>query len=95
MHNSDSDDDELNEDVLYKSKGFANVQAALELMNSIEWKMEKIVTSTGDRIQSIQRKKIGKIYRLTVSLARYVCKDSLANGHQLILFFFFLIPIDL
>lgn len=73
-HNSDSDDDDVlrenttvQEDVLYKSKGFADVKAALELMDSIEWKLEKIVTSTGDRIQSIQREEIGKIYRLTVS----------------------------
>lgn len=69
-HNSDSDsaDDDVGEDELYKSKGFADVQAAFELMECIDWKLEKIVPSTGDRIQSIQRKKIGKIYRLTVSI---------------------------
>lgn len=68
-HNSDIDDDinNIDEDELYKSKGFADVQATLELMECIDWKLEKIVASTGDRIQSIQRKKIGKIYRLTVS----------------------------
>lgn len=71
VHNSDSDDDDddgVNEDQMYKNKGSADVQAALELMNCIDWKLEKIVKSTGDRIQSIQRKKFGKIYRLTVSV---------------------------
>lgn len=68
VHNSDLDDDDVSEDELYKSKGFADVQAAIELMECIDWKLEKIVTSTGDRIQSIQRKKLGKIYRLTVSV---------------------------
>lgn len=68
VHNSDLDDDEVSEDELYKNKGFADVQAAYELMECIDWKVEKIVTSTGDKIQSIQRKKLGKIYRLTVSV---------------------------
>lgn len=68
MHNSDLDDDEVSEDELYRNKGFADVQAAYELMECIDWKLEKIITSTGDRIQSIQRKKLGKIYRLTVSV---------------------------
>lgn len=68
VHNSDSDDDDdVSEDQMYKNKGFADVQAALELMECIDWKLEKIVKSTGDRIKSIQRKKFGKIYRLTVS----------------------------
>lgn len=39
---------------------------ACEMLECNEWKIEKIVALTGDRIQSIQRKKFGKIYRLTV-----------------------------
>lgn len=64
VHNSDS---EADEDELYKSKGMADVHAALELLECIDWKVEKIIPSTGDKIQSIQRKRFGKIYRLTVS----------------------------
>lgn len=67
-HNSDIDDDITDENEMYKRKGFDDVQATLELMQCIDWKLEKIVTSTGDRIQSIQRKKIGKIYRLTAQI---------------------------
>ena len=66
MHNSDSEGDE--ED-LYRNKAIADVQAAFELLECIDWKVEKIVPSTGDKIQSIQRKKFGKIYRLTVRAA--------------------------
>ncbi|XP_031627447.1 steroidogenic acute regulatory protein-like [Contarinia nasturtii] len=61
-HNSDSEGDE-NE--LYKNKAIADAQAAFELMESIDWKVEKMIASTGDRIQSTNRKKFGKIYRLT------------------------------
>lgn len=84
-HNSDIDDDNnIDEDDLYKSKGFADVQATLELMDCIDWKLEKIVTSTGDRIQSIQRKKIGKIYRLTgqVNLPASVLFHRLYHGME-------------
>lgn len=63
-HNSDSESDE---DELYKNKAIADVQAAFELLECIDWKVEKIISSTGDRIQSIQRKRFGKIYRLTVN----------------------------
>lgn len=63
VHNSDS---EADEDELYRNKGMADVQAAIELLDCIDWKLEKIIPSTGDRIQSIQRKRFGKIYRLTV-----------------------------
>lgn len=65
VHSSDS---EADEDELYRSKGVADVQAALELLECIDWKVEKIIPSTGDRIQSIQRKRFGKIYRLTVRI---------------------------
>lgn len=66
-HNSDS---EVDEDELYKNKAIADVHAAFELLECIDWKVEKIIPSTGDRIQSIQRKKFGKIYRLTVRRAK-------------------------
>lgn len=65
IHNSDS---EADEDDLYRNKGIADVQAAIELLECIDWKLEKIIAATGDRIQSIQRKKMGKIYRLTVNI---------------------------
>lgn len=72
-HNSDVDDDNhADENEMYKRKGLADVQATLELMDCLDWKVEKIITSTGDRIQSIQRKKIGKIYRLTVRCMNYI-----------------------
>lgn len=64
-HDSDS---EADENELYRNKGIADIHAAIELLTCIEWKLEKIVTTTGDRIQSIQRKKFGKIYRLTVGI---------------------------
>lgn len=64
-HNSDS---EADEDEMYKNKAIADVQASLELLECIDWKVEKIIASTGDRIQSIQRKRFGKIYRLTVRI---------------------------
>lgn len=63
IHDSDS---EADEDELFRNKGVADVQASIELLECIDWKMEKIITSTGDRIQSITRKRFGKIYRLTV-----------------------------
>ncbi|XP_055303522.1 steroidogenic acute regulatory protein-like [Sitodiplosis mosellana] len=65
VHNSDSEGDE---DDLYRNKAIADVHAALELLDCIDWKVEKIITSTGDKIQSIQRKKFGKIYRLTAQM---------------------------
>lgn len=83
-HNSDSEIDDVGEDELYKSKGFADVQATLELMGCLDWKLEKIVTSTGDRIQSIHRKKFGKIYRLTgqVNLSASELFHRLYNGME-------------
>lgn len=67
-HNSDSEGDE---EELYKNKALADVQAACELLECIDWKVEKIIPSTGDKIQSIQRKKFGKIYRLTVRVSSF------------------------
>lgn len=67
VHSSES---EVDEDELYKNKAIADVQAAFELLECIDWKVEKIIPLTGDRIQSIQRKKFGKIYRLTVRMKK-------------------------
>lgn len=75
-HNSDSETDE---DDLYKNKANADIMAAFELLECIDWKVEKIIPATGDRIQSIQRKRFGKIYRLTVRMrreCRSFCEDS-------------------
>lgn len=52
------------------------MRAACEMLNCNDWKIEKIVALTGDRIQSVQRKKFGKIYRLTV----HNILDSLLNN---------------
>lgn len=62
-HNSDS---EADENEFYKNKSTADIQAVLDLLKCTEWKVQKICKNTGDRIQTIQRKKFGKIYRLTV-----------------------------
>lgn len=80
-HNSDS---ECDEDDLYKNKAIADVQAACELLECIDWKMEKIISLTGDRIQSIQRKKFGKIYRLTV---KYFCFNFFFSSNRIKIFF--------
>jgi len=42
-----------------------SVKRAYELLESTEWKIEK-VTPIGDTIRSSNRNKLGKIYRLTV-----------------------------
>lgn len=76
-HNSDSETDE---DDLYKNKAIADINAAYELLECIDWKVEKIIPTTGDRIQSIQRKRFGKIYRLTVRMnreSRSFCENSI------------------
>lgn len=44
------------------------MRAACEILECNDWKIEKVVALTGDRIQSIERKKFGKIYRLTVHI---------------------------
>lgn len=88
VHNSDS---EADEDELYKSKGMADVHAALELLECIDWKVEKIIPSTGDRIQSIQRKRFGKIYRLTVSFLpmKWILLSHLTRKKKDISIFYF------
>lgn len=69
IHNSDSEEDENDS---YKNKAMVDIQASCELLECIDWKMEKIVSATGDRIQSIQRKSIGKIYRLSVNKQNFL-----------------------
>lgn len=46
--------------------GIECVRKAYELLESGNWKVEK-VTPKGDTISSTSREKLGKIYRLTVS----------------------------
>lgn len=48
----------------YIRKGEACVRKACELLESTDWKIQKI-TSVGDRIEYTNRPKIGKIYKLT------------------------------
>lgn len=47
--------------------GLDCLRKAYELIESADWKMEK-VTPKGDTIYSTQREKIGKIYKLTVCI---------------------------
>lgn len=42
------------------------VRKACSLLESSDWSIEK-VTGKGDTIQSTQRDKLGKVFRLTVS----------------------------
>lgn len=48
----------------YKRKGKACVRKACELLESTDWKIQKI-TSAGDRIEYTNRPNVGKIYKLT------------------------------
>lgn len=48
----------------YKRKGNECVRKACELLESTDWKIQKI-TSAGDRIEYTNRPNIGKIYKLT------------------------------
>lgn len=48
----------------YIRKGKACVRKACELLESTDWKIQKI-TSVGDRIEYTNRKNFGKIYKLT------------------------------
>lgn len=82
VHNSDS---EADEDELYRNKGMADVEAAIELLDCIDWKCEKIIPATGDRIQSIQRKRYGKIYRLTVRNTSFFLNFNHVINHKSIL----------
>ncbi len=49
----------------YRNMGKECVRKAFNLLESSDWTVEK-VTSKGDTIQSTQRDKLGKVFRLTV-----------------------------
>ncbi|KAL5288711.1 STARD3 family protein [Megaselia abdita] len=57
-------DEEDEQDQEYVKMGIECVRKAYELLQAEDWKVEK-VTNKGDTIQSVQRDKIGKVYRLT------------------------------
>ncbi|XP_017866449.1 PREDICTED: stAR-related lipid transfer protein 3 [Drosophila arizonae] len=63
-HHSDEEDEQDEE---YNQMGLDCLLKAYELIESADWKMEK-VTPKGDTIYSTQREKIGKIYKLTARL---------------------------
>lgn len=63
-HHSDEEDDQDEE---YNQMGLDCLLKAFELIESTDWKVEK-VTPKGDTIHSTQREKIGKIYKLTARL---------------------------
>ncbi|XP_064542978.1 steroidogenic acute regulatory protein-like [Drosophila montana] len=60
-------DEEEEEDEEYNQMGLDCLRKAYELIESTDWKVEK-VTPKGDTIHSTQRDKIGKIYKLTARL---------------------------
>lgn len=62
IHNSDDEEDQQDEE--FKKMGIECVRKAYVLLESTDWKLEKI-TSKGDTIQSCTKDKIGKIYKLT------------------------------
>ncbi|XP_062129305.1 steroidogenic acute regulatory protein-like isoform X2 [Drosophila sulfurigaster albostrigata] len=63
-HHSDEEDEQDEE---YNQMGLDCLRKAYELIESTDWKVEK-VTPKGDTIHSTQREKIGKIYKLTARL---------------------------
>lgn len=62
IHNSDDEDDEQDDE--FKKMGIECVRKAYSLLESTEWKLEK-VTTAGDTIQSCPQEKVGKVYKLT------------------------------
>ncbi|XP_055626709.1 steroidogenic acute regulatory protein-like isoform X2 [Toxorhynchites rutilus septentrionalis] len=62
IHNSDDEEDEQEEE--FKKMGIECVRNAYNLLETTDWKPEKI-TSKGDTIQSYTQDKLGKIYKLT------------------------------
>lgn len=50
----------------FRATGLENVKKACELLEASDWRIERINETSGDRIQSLNRKGIGKIFRLTV-----------------------------
>ncbi|XP_058055101.1 steroidogenic acute regulatory protein-like [Anopheles bellator] len=70
IHNSDDDDDDDEEnaqDDVFKALGTKTVRFAYSLLESDNWKIEK-VTSKGDTIQSSQVESLGKVYKLTAKV---------------------------
>lgn len=51
----------------YVEMGKECVNKAYDILQSTDWKVEK-VAKNGDTIYSINREKMGKIYKLTVSI---------------------------
>lgn len=62
IHNSEDEEDEQDDE--FKRMGIECVRKAYILLESTDWKLEKI-TSKGDTIQSCTKDKVGKIYKLT------------------------------
>lgn len=62
IHNSEDEEDEQDDE--FKRMGIECVRKAYVLLESTDWKLEK-VTSKGDTIQSCTKDKVGKIYKLT------------------------------
>lgn len=65
IHNSDDEEDAQDEE--FKKMGIECVRKAYVLLESTDWKVEKI-TSKGDTIQSCTQDKVGKIYKLTAKI---------------------------
>lgn len=59
-----------------KFEGSENVRKAYHLLQAPDWKLEKVNEATGDRIQSVQRREVGKIFRLTAQI-QYPAKELL------------------
>lgn len=57
---------DLLQDEDYRNMGKECVRKAFSLLEASDWNFEK-VTAKGDTIQSTQRDKLGKVFRLTVS----------------------------
>ncbi|XP_016930441.2 steroidogenic acute regulatory protein-like [Drosophila suzukii] len=60
-------DEEDEEDEEYNQMGLDCLRKAYEIIESSEWKVEK-VTQKGDTIHTTQREKVGKIYKLTARI---------------------------
>ncbi|XP_016972407.1 steroidogenic acute regulatory protein-like [Drosophila rhopaloa] len=67
MDTAHHSDEEEEEDEEYTQMGLDCLRKAFEIIESSDWKMEK-VTQKGDTIHSTQRDKIGKIYKLTARI---------------------------
>ncbi|XP_065085142.1 steroidogenic acute regulatory protein-like isoform X1 [Ochlerotatus camptorhynchus] len=65
IHNSDDEEDAQDEE--FKKMGVECVRKAYGLLETTDWKVEKI-TSKGDTIQSCNQDSVGKIYKLTAKI---------------------------